>query len=284
MRSASWCLVAALSLVVACVDSPDESTTTDEVISVNRIGLNRIGLNRIGLNRIGLNRIGLNRISAGRLRVNLSSTDALLATDDGREVFSLAVSCALDEDTTLVATVDGQDYEFPGEMGLAPGWTNHPLHREGQGWVSACMFARANAHEVAIPISMRGDNPGLATDRDEREAFPLEEGAFFGNIFGPTDQAIPWFACRGKAQSQGETGGLVDRDCAEPDPANPGFTQCGLIYAGDCGDFARDAACEQFNERGTFYRKCHSAPIQKHHRGGCDDEVFSQVITTYVTP
>jgi len=283
MRAASWLIVAALSLAVACADAPGESTTTADVITVNRIGLNRIGLNRIGLNRIGLNRIGLNRISAGRLRVNLSSDDELLATDDGREVFSLAVSCALDEDTTLVATVEGTDFEFPGEMGLAPRWANHSLDREGQGWVSACMFARANAHAVAIPISMRGDNRGLATDADEREAFPVEEGAFYGNIFGPIDQPIPWYACRGEGQFSGESGGLVDRDCTEPDPANPGLTQCGLIFAGDCGDFAADTACEQFNDHGTFYRRCHSAPIA-HHRHGCDDQVFRQVITTFVTP
>jgi len=284
MRAADWLIVAALSLTVACADSPSESTATAEVISVNRIGLNRIGLNRIGLNRIGLNRIGLNRISAGRLRVNLSDAGELLATDDGREVFSLAVNCALNEDTTLVATIDGTDYEFPGEMGLAPRWANHDLDREGQGWVSACMFARANAHEVAIPISMRGDNKGLATDKDERDAFPVEEGAFFGNIFGPTSQPIPWYACRGEGQYSGEFGGLIDRDCTEPDPANPGFTQCGLIFAGDCGDFAADTACENFAEHGKFYRKCHAAPIPHGHNCANDHDVFREVITTFVTP
>jgi hypothetical protein len=278
-------MVAALSLAVACADSPNESTSTDEVISVNRIGLNRIGLNRIGLNRIGLNRIGLNRISAGRLRVNLSADDELLATDDGREVFSLAVNCALDEDTTLVATVDGIDFEFPGEMGLAPRWANHTLDREGQGWVSACMFARANANEIAIPISMRGDNRGLRSNQDERDAFPVEEGAFYGNIFGPTNQPIPWYACRGEGQFSGELGGLIGRDCTEPDPANPGFTKCGLIFAGDCGDFAADTVCEQFAEHGTFYRRCHAAPL-KNLRHGCDrdQDLFREVITTFVTP
>jgi hypothetical protein len=297
MRSAYWLSVAVVSFSVACAVSPtdptpSESTTTDAVLSVNRIGLNRIGLNRIGLNRIGLNRIGLNRISANRLRVNLNSSDAMLATDDGREVFSLAVSCAIAEDVTLVATLNGTDYEFPGEMGLAPHWLSQPLDEEGQGWISACMFARANAHEVAIPISMRGNNPGLASDQDEREGWPLEEGAFYGNIFGPTDRPIPWYACRGKDQAAGEFGGLVDRDCAEPDPANPGFTQCGLIYAGDCGGFAADTACEKFVEHGKFYERCHTSPI--HHDHGrtphhlnCDhgdhDHVFREVITTYVT-
>jgi len=291
MRAAFAWSVAVLSFSVACAElpseTPNESTQTDEVLSANRIGLNRIGLNRIGLNRIGLNRIGLNRIGLNRLSVNLESAGDLLDTDEGREVFSLAMSCALDEATTLVATIDGTDFEFPGEIGLAPGWLSHPLGHEGQNWVSACMFARSNLHEVVLPISMRGDHKGLETDRDERQSFPLQEGAFYGNIFGPTDRPIPWYACRGRDQAKGESGGLADRDCTEPDPANPGFTLCGLIYAGDCGGFARDQACESFSDHGKFYERCHTAPIsQRDHRRDCGhdhDEVFREVITTYVT-
>lgn len=297
MRPAYSLSVAVLSFSVACAEmpseTPNESTETSELVSANRVGLNRVGLNRVGLNRVGLNRVGLNRIGLHHLQVNLSSAGDLLATDDGREVFSLAMSCALDGDTTLVATIDGTDYEFPGEMGLATSWLSKPLDDAGQGWVSACMFARANAHEVVIPISMRGDHKGLETDRDERESFPLEEGAFFGNIFGPTDQPIPWYACRGRAQAKGEYGGLIDRDCAEPDPANPGYTVCGLIYAGDCGTFARNAACERFSERGKYYDRCHEPSTHVPRRaeagrdcgpgGGHHDDVSRQVITTYVT-
>ncbi|HEY0189831.1 MAG TPA: hypothetical protein VGC42_01835, partial [Kofleriaceae bacterium] len=179
-------------------------------MSSNRIGVNRIGVNRIGVNRIGVNRIALNRISNKRLRVNLDSAGELLATDEGREVFSLAMSCALDADTTLVATIEGNDFEFAGEIGLATHWLDHPLDAVGQGWVTACMIARANANEVAIPISMRGPHKGLETTSDERETFPLEEGAFFGNLFGPLDEPNPWYACRGRAQAKGEYGGLVE--------------------------------------------------------------------------
>jgi hypothetical protein len=285
MRSALLVPVAVLSLVVGCTDLPGESTSTAAIVSSNRIGSNRIGSNRIGSNRIGSNRIGSNRISNGRIGVNPSSTQELLATEDGREVFSLIVSCALGDDVTLVATVDGTEFEFFGEFGLARNWISRPLDREGQGWVSACIFARVNANDVAIPISLRGEHKGLAVSADERAAWTLEEGGFYGNLFGPLDEPIQWYACRGKDQAAGESGGLVDRDCAEPDPANPGFTQCGFIYAGDCGDFAADQACESFSEHGTFYRKCHSAPLPPHHeRCRSDDQVFRQVITTFVLP
>ncbi|MBC7975126.1 MAG: hypothetical protein H7138_09090 [Myxococcales bacterium] len=191
----------------------------------------------------------------------------------------MIVGCALPADVTLVATIQGTDFEFFGDLGLARSWLRGPLDREGQGWVSACIFSRVNANEVAIPISLRGPNPNLDVIEEEREGWSLEEGAFYGNLFGPANQPIQWYACRGKDQAAGESGGLVDRDCAEPDPENPGFTQCGFIYAGEC-----ESACERFSENGTFYRRCHTAPQASGHHGCSDDRTFRQVITTFVVP
>lgn len=290
MRSV-FCLFVAVSFL-ACAQAPDESSTSSEVVSINRIALNRIALNRIALNRIALNRIALNRIALNRLSVNVLSAGDLLATPDGRTVFSLVVSCALPSDVTLVATVDGADFEFLGDIGLARQWLSSRLDPVGQQWVSACMYARVNAQEVIIPISMRGPNRELAADADERAVFTLEEGAFFGNAFGPLDQPLRVFACRGRDKAAGNAGELADRECAAPDPANPGFTLCGMTFAGDCGSFAHDQACESFSKQGTFYRQCHTSPIQ-HHRGDRDGDhdrddddprAFTQVITTFVIP
>jgi hypothetical protein len=308
MRSV-LCLLVAVSLS-ACAQAPDESSTSADVISVNRILLNRILLNRILLNRIALNQIALHRIALHRLSVNMASAGDLLATDDGRDVFSLVVSCALPSDVTLVATVNGTELEFPGEAGLAPQWLATRLERTGQRWVSACMLARVNAHEVVIPISMRGPDPALAASADERAIWTLEEGAFFGNVFGPVSEPLQAFACRGRDKAAGDAGELADRECAAPDPANPGFTLCGMMFAGDCGNFAPDQACEAFSARGTFYEKCHTSPLRHHHddrdrdhtrnhdadgptddHGQKDDhdqdddaQVFDQVITTFATP
>jgi hypothetical protein len=138
------------------------------------------------------------------------------------------------------------------------------------------MFARANAREVAIPISLRGSNPALQLVPGERDVWSVEEGAFFGNFFAPLDQPIPWFACRGAGQAAGESGGLVDRDCTEPDPDHPGLTQCGLNYAGDCGTFAATHACDRFS---GGYSACHTGLSKTG-----EDKVFQQVITTFVTP
>lgn len=283
------CLPIAAVVVVGCAVAPGESTSRQQVVGVNRIAANRIAANRIAANRIAANRIAANRIAANRIAVNVLSAGDLLDTEDGRELFSLIVSCALPDTITLVATVDDVEFEFSGELGLAPQWVHRRLDRDGQRWVSACMLARVNASALAIPISLRGPGRQLTADVDEREAWTLEEGAFYGDVFGPLSQPIQWFACQGRDQAAGETGGLIERDCAQPDPENPGFTMCGFMFAGSCGNFAGDRACESFSANGTFYRECHTAPIRRHPRDcddlrNRDDEVFTQVVTTFVTP
>jgi hypothetical protein len=293
MRSvACWPVlwIALGSVLAGCVASPDEespgeageSSVTSSVVTSNRITGNRITGNRVEASRVAASRLATAQLASGRFKINMAVAGTLLATADGREVFSLIVNCALPGDMTLVGTVAGTMFEFPGELGLAPQWKDAALDPIGQHWVSACIFSRINARDVALPISVRGPHPALATTRDERAAFPLEEGAFFGNLFVPLIQPIQWFACRGKDQARGETGGLVDRDCTEPDPAHPGLTQCGFFFAGDCGDFAAKRSCEDFSQSGRFYERCHAQPFRLFP--GLGDRVFPEVITTFVTP
>jgi hypothetical protein len=262
-----------VSLLISCVEVPDVSTHVTEVAASNGIAVNGIAVNRISALRVAAGQIAADELSDGRLDINRDAAEPLLATEAGREVLAALVGCALPAEITLAATVDDQDFAFRGGLGLARQWLTGPLDADSQRWVSACLFARVNAHGLAVQISLRGENDGLAVSDDERANFVLEEGGFFGNLFGPADEPIQWYACRGKDQASGELGRLIDRDCAEPDPVKPAFTQCGFNYVGDCGSFAAEPACESFAEKGTFYGQCHTG-------GG---EVFSQVITTFVT-
>jgi len=290
----------------ACAVEPSTSTVEGATmvpgqnkIIANKIIANKIIANKLAAAKLAANQLAERELANGNLAVNMTSARELLSTIDGREVFSFIVSCAVPEGKTLVATIDGATFEFPGEIGLYPQWLRHRLDRRGQGWVSACLFARVNANDVPIPISLRGPNPALRVSRDERDIFSVEEGAFYGNLFTAPGEPILWIACRGEGQAAGEFCGVFDRDCTEPDPAHPGLTQCGFVFAGDCGEFARRHACEDFSERGDFYRSCHSSPTQRHghyedddsgtfgygatdHRG--EDTVFREVITTFVVP
>jgi len=296
MRADSQFLIATVFLAAACADVPGESSAHQPVLSANRLSANRLSANRLSANRLSANRLSANRLSANRLTVNLQSAGNLLSTQDGRELFSFVVACALPDDITLEATVAGTTFDFFGEIGLVPSWLFHPLDADGKGWISACLFAHVSAQDISVDISLRGPSHALAVGDNEAD-FTVEEGAFYGNLFTPLDQPIEWIACEGKGQAAGgDSGGLLKRDCAKPDPANPGFSLCGFILAGDCGRFfpSDDPTCEQFSERGQFYRRCHAAPIDDerhhghaHHRHGDhrdDDRVFREVITTYLTP
>jgi len=286
-------MAAAISLASACAVAPAESVTTANQIVLNRITLNGMVSSRVLASRIATKPIIAGQLSAAAM-VNMGTAGQMLADPAGREVFSAIISCALPDDVVLSATVGDTTFEFPGEMGLAPQWLRGPLDRAGQGWVSACMFARINARDVAIPISMRGPSLALEVSSDERDEWSLEEGAFFGNFFGPSDRPPQWFACRGRDQAAGRAGTLSNRLCTLPDPNNPGFTLCGMTFAGDCGSFATDRVCEGFSQRGQFYQRCHTKPLGRQCTLPSNDKLdtrsvsplasFDQVITTFVTP
>jgi hypothetical protein len=313
MRQVVAALLLASSLV-ACTDDPvEEGSGSQSVVIDNRLAANRLAANRLAANRLAANRLAANRLAANRLEIDPIGAGDLLKTPEGIELMTFIVSCALPSGVTLVATEPGTGtvLEFFGEVGLAPKWEKHALDKKGQRWISACLYARVNANNVTVPISMRGPHKGLVTTPDEVRDWPLQEAAFYGNYFRPVTEPIVWIACRGKDQAHGENGGLVDRDCAEPDPAHPGLTICGFTYAGDCGDYDPPAsahACRHFSKNG-YWTGCqdeaafganhhwttshddddddgdsdHDDDDDHYSHGQCDRHAtYHQVITTFV--
>jgi len=285
MCSVHGSIVVAVSLLAACAEAPDESTTTLPRVIGNGVLVDKLTGVKPASNKLASDKLAGVRLGDNLFQLNLDSASKLLSTADGIEVLSFIVSCALPADITLEATVDGTTLDFFGEVGLAHDWMARPLGAEGRGWVSACLFARMNDSNEALPISLRSFSAALTTDADERDGWSVEEGAFYGNLFTPGDDPPLWISCRGSGQlSNPDAGGLVGRDCAKPDPARPGFSLCGSIFAGDCGAFSHNRVCEQFSATGTFYRRCHQAPLDERTKNIMLDPVFLQVITTYVTP
>ena len=291
------------SLLIACtIDEPTEGTTNQAVQTHNRLASNRLASNRLASNRLASNRLASNSLSSTRL-VALEATADMLATVEGRDVYSYIVGCALPEGMTIEADVAGTadtappetlytcvdgHCTFAGSVGLAPRWAHHRLDRKGQGWVSACLFARVNANDTAEAISLRGGD--LDVSSEEMELYTAEEGAFYGNLFiDDPDPEVPpdWHACRGRAKAAcpGDTGcgaGLANRDCAQENPATPGLTYCGFEYAGDCGDFAPPKspyACKSFDADGGTYDDCFDEPGAGRWRHATK---YREVITTWV--
>ncbi len=293
-----------LSALGACTDEePSLRESGSSVTTLNKIAGNKLAGNKIAGNKLAGNKLAGNKLAGNKLAINMAGAADLMTTADGREVLTYIVSCALPEGVTLTGENAGVTYEFFGELGLAPSWTDHPLKRAGRGWVSACLFSRVNLYDVALPISLRGPTAALSTTADERASWSVEEGAFYGEFFTPDNEPINWIACRGEGQASGELGELVNRDCTEPDPADPTRTLCGFHYAGDCGDFAPVHACKTFSTTGTFYDKC-SGTVDADDDADDDDDdddhghghdhrghdhqhhapMYRQIITTYVTP
>jgi hypothetical protein len=288
----NFCLALAVGTLLAFVASNAPAAETH-----NRLATNRLATNRLATNRLATNRLATNALSSGNLQANLDTAE-LLQTAEGRDVYYYVVSCALPEGTNITATIAGAadtappdtgytctsgECVFPGSLGLADYWLERKLDPKGQRWITACLLARVNDHDTAAAISLRGTAPQLTVSQDEVELYTAQEGAFYGNIFSDSE-TLDWYACRGRAKADGGGGGLELRDCAEPDPDNPGFTMCGLKYAGDCADFTPEIpspyACRSFDGEEGTYSDCHAGEGDGNWAGL---RKYREVITTYVS-
>lgn len=223
-----------LAIVVsgcAVSDDPALGTTESHVEAENRLATNRLATNRLATNRLATN--------------SLSSTAALadlttMASDDGgRELLTYMVSCALPAGANLEVSTDAGVYTFEGLLGLAPTWLDTPLSLTDRRWVSACLLARVNYYGVSVHLSMRGDTPALATTNDEIAAYPLYEGAFWGDLFGSGDQVKNACISRFKSHDP-QIADLPLRQCTVP--TGTGSTWCDFTAAGVCEDICSSAA------------------------------------------
>jgi hypothetical protein len=234
-------------LIGGCALDVDTSTKSSEVESGNRLASNRLASNRLASNRLASNSLGAAALSSG----------SLIETEEGRDVFSYIVSCALPSGSSVtVQDSGGTPYTFGGLIGLAPAWATTTPTVSERRWVTACVLARTNYYGVPVDISMRGSAPALATTAEEEAAFPAAEGAFYGDLFDSEAQA--WYAC-------GATTTAIEplRLCTISEDGTS--TMCGFTYASLCS-----SACSA--SQGTW--------------SGCaaGSGSYAEVITTYLQP
>ena len=278
-------------LAIGCTAEPTVSETTQGVTATNKVALNKIALNKIALNKIALNKIALNKIALNKIALNTISANDLINSPDclpdgsnadscgGRDVLEYLISCAFPEGTTFVGVSDdGVTHEMRGGIGLAPMWATRRLTLKEQRWMSACMLARVNNAGHELFISLRGPHPALDVSVEEQNEFDLQEGAFYGNIFADGQQ---YYACRGADLYAGNfSEQTLLRACAQPTEAGD-RTLCGMAYAGECGAFNLERACE--TQTGDYHERCHtySSTKGRWHDEGIDTR-FEEAITVYV--
>jgi hypothetical protein len=113
-----------------------------------------------------------------------------------------------------------------------------------QRWLTACILARTNHFGHRIQISMRAARPpmpALEASWLERQAYPLFEGGFFGNLFAELPVAYACFGDRDHSMAADPI--LSRRICTAPDgdDALTGLpvTRCGFLAVGACGQATR---------------------------------------------
>lgn len=179
---------------------------------------------------------------------------ASVATPEQRKDLKYLASCALSADTVLVAEVDGKVHEFPGSMALAPDWWHRALTPQEERWVSACVLARTNFFGVPVEISLHSpfptEAPGMDVAENEASSFGMEEGTFFGNIFGREPTAYvcgpnhdPERHARIRAQQR-----ICALPLAQRLPDGRQVTACRFIHVGPCTE-------SSFTQDGIAYRE-----------------------------
>ncbi len=175
----------------------------------------------------------------------------LVATPQGRANLKYLSYCALDDRTTLVAEHEGERYEFPGVVGLAPNWYATDLTETEQHWVSACMLSLRNHFGAAVEVSMwlpetPNETVKKAWMQMDRQ-YPVPEGRFFGNLFSDSPTA---YVCSGTMDPE-KVQWLRTRKrvCALPsDSMKAGAPNaCGIVHVGACGPQA-------YTQGGVHYR------------------------------
>jgi hypothetical protein len=172
------------------------------------------------------------------LPLNISATDGLEQSAQGRDLLEYVARCALPRGTNLVIDVGGEfPISYPGHVGLAVEWTTGTCGPDCQGWMTACLLAHANLTGVSVPISLRGSHAALQPSASEMETFSSEEAGFYGNLFAGGVVGQNLFGCLGeKFNPVGEDFDPFDPDLEVVTPAlNDVYLENRVCGAGACG-------------------------------------------------
>ncbi len=163
----------------------------------------------------------------------------MVESASGREMLGYLSACALPAEGGAYAEKDGERFDFPGAIGLAPGWPASSLTASEQRWVSACILALKDGTGGTVSVRLRAakpNNPALRPSEEELSAYTIHEGGFFGNLFFSEPIA---FACQGD-RTEAEDGDpvLAKRVCTQRSTDRAmtalGLTACGYRFIGFC--------------------------------------------------
>ena len=197
---------------------------------------------------------------------NNALTNNALSDPNARDVLKYIVSCALPAGRKVSFVAGGVTYTYPGELGLAPQWEkiDGNCNTACKQWVSACVMARVDYLGEKVLISVRGEHPGLTSTKDERTAYSVREGTYFGNIFAPTTER---YACI----SPGRTG--LPRVCG------PTLDGCAVEAVGEC-----DQTCKKPLSDGSFPDCSNENSIAAQTQSSFVKKTYDGTVTVFLAP
>ena len=148
------------------------------------------------------------------------------------------VKCALPAGSSATFyDAEQTPYTFNGVIGVAPEWQDNACGVECQEWMSSCLLAHINLTGLSVPLWLDASHDSLGWGISD--AYPRQEGAYFGNIFAETPVA---YACKGRDADVNPVAGrlclgqegcpyvaIPEVDCessCESVPGGDGFTSC----------------------------------------------------------
>ncbi|WP_224370412.1 hypothetical protein [Hyalangium versicolor] len=252
----SFTLLVAAPLACGPVESDTESSfegaalqqgiESDNGLMANGLSANGLSANGLSANGLSANGLSANGLAAASFRSWFQKNPA-----HSDMVMRYIVRCAVPAGQVRTFT-DPQTqitYQWPGALGLAPGWASgQPAALAEQQIVSACMAAHVNKFGVTVSISVLGKNATgqiIPFTLDELQQYSRREACFFGNLFN--GEGV-FFGSDGPRLHGNESS---SRAC-ELSSDDPKKTQLcpPLTYAGKCEQLCQPIA------QGGFYVAC----------------------------
>lgn len=187
-----------------------------------KVSTNGLVLDLDLLDRLDVTALASSWLSGTQVR-GAAWVESLAGSIGGAQLVEYLAICALDPATELVL---GNGATHRGRFGLAQQWTDASCDTSCQRWVSACLLAHANADGAAVPISIRGAHPGVSWNTALEAEFPVQEAAFYGNVFSASHEL---YACIGSG-----LGALANPDSYLRQRLCGVSPLCGLVQTGPC--------------------------------------------------
>lgn len=217
----------------------DVSTIQSLVEDENGLTNNGLAFNGLAFNGLAFNGLAFNGLSSG----NFSSW--FQQHPEESDLFmKYLIRCAVPTGQTRTYSNGSSTYTWPGQLGLAPGWSSGlPATLAEQQIVSACLAALVNKYGRTVTVSLLGHNAQgqrIPTTASELASFPLREGCFFGNLFN-------------------NEGLFVGNDQGMLPESQSSLRACALAGSNECPPLVHVGSCYTscaHDSTGTYFTQC----------------------------